>query len=62
MEENFISNWQSTGFYLNLETKTYGVCINIDDIDKADEIIDYFRKTRKQQIETWKQEWKEGVA
>lgn len=62
MERNYISEWQATGFYANIESKIYGVCINIKDIDRADEIINYFRKTRKQQIEGWLQEWKEGVS
>lgn len=57
MEVNFISEWQATGFYVNLESKTYGVCINIKDVDRAQEIIEYFKKTRKQQIDVWKQEW-----
>jgi hypothetical protein len=57
MEVNFISEYQATGFYVNLESKTYGVCINIKDVDRAQEIINYFKKTRKQQIEAWKQEW-----
>lgn len=62
MEKNYISEWQPTGFYVNLESKIYGVCINIKDKDKAEEIINYFRETRKEQIESWKQDWKVGVV
>ena len=57
MEKNFISEWQQTRFYLNLESRTYGVCINIKDIDRADEIINQFKQERKLQIESWKKDW-----
>lgn len=62
MEKNFISQYQATYFYVNLPAKQYGVCINIKDLDKAEEIINYFKETRKEQIESWKKEWKAGVA
>lgn len=59
MEKNFISQYQATCFYINIQAKQYGVCINIKDIDKADEIIEHFLTSRKENIEAWKQEWKE---
>lgn len=62
MEKNFISQYQATCFYVNLPAKQYGVCINIKDLDKAEEIINYFKETRKEQIEAWKKEWKAGVV
>lgn len=61
MEKNFISQWQATEFYVNLESHTYGVCINIKDIDRADEIIQQVMTERKEQIESWIKHWKEGV-
>ncbi len=51
-----------TCFYIDGTNKTYGVCINIKDEERAKEIIQHFRETRKEQIEAWQQEWKEGVA
>lgn len=62
MEKNYISEYEQTHFYVSLINKTYGVCINIKDLDRAEEIIQYFKETRKEQIEAWKQEWKEGVC
>lgn len=62
MERNFISQYQTTGFYVNLESHTYGVCINIKDIDRKDEIIQQLLEQNKQSIEAWKNEWEEGVA
>lgn len=57
MEKNYISEYQPTGFYTNIENRTYGVCINVKDVSNAENIIDYFKKTRKNQIECWKNEW-----
>lgn len=62
MEQNFISQYQATGFYVNLVNHTYGVYINIKDIDKKDEIIQQLMEENKECIEAWKNEWKEGVA
>lgn len=62
MEQNFISQWQATGFYVNLESRTYGVCINIKDIDRKDEIIQQILEENKESIEAWKKQWEEGVA
>ena len=63
MERNFISEFQETCFYVNLIQKEYGVCINIKDIDKKNEIMDYFYKDEKNKksIEAWKNEWKVGI-
>ena len=62
MEKNYISEYKKTCFYIDLLSKTYGVCINIKDKERAEEIIQYFKETKKAQIEAWQQEWKEGVA
>ncbi len=64
MEENYISEIEDTHFFVKITRKTYGVCINIKDLDRAEEIINYFKETRKGQIEAWKKEWQqeEGVA
>lgn len=61
MEENYISKYECTHWYLNLIKKTYGVCINIRDLNKANDIIKHFRDDRQEQINAWKQEWKEGA-
>lgn len=60
MENNFISATMNTGFYVNLENKTYGVCINIKDIDKRKELIKEIIESNKDSIEAWQKEW--GVA
>ena len=64
MEKNYISEIEDTHFFIKITRKTYGVCINIKDLDRAEEIINYFKETRKEQIEAWKKEWQqeEGVA
>ncbi|MBP3463772.1 MAG: hypothetical protein J6K45_04750 [Clostridia bacterium] len=62
MEINFISKYQTTSFYVNLVNHTYGVYINIKDIDKKDEIIQQILEENKERIESWKKDWKEGVA
>ena len=62
MERNFISQYQATGFYVNLESHTYGVCINIKDIDRKDEIIQQILEKNKESIKAWTREWEEGVA
>ena len=58
MENNFISEWQQTCFYVNLESKIYGVCINIKDIDKSEELIKEILESNKDSIQAWKKEWK----
>lgn len=64
MENIFISLYQQTCFYVNLSTKQYGVCINIEDIDRKNEIMENFYndEANKRTIEAWKNEWKEGVV
>lgn len=64
MEKNYISEIEDTHFFIKITKKIYGVCINIRDLDRAEEIIDYFKNTRKEQIEAWKREWQqeEGVV
>ncbi len=62
MEENYISEYMETCFYIDHVNKKYGVCINVKDLDRAEEIKRYFKETEKERIKAWKQEWKEGVA
>ncbi len=61
MKKNFISQYQATGFYLNLESHTYGVCINIKDVDRADEILEHYYSDKDNQasIAAWKKNWQE---
>ena len=61
MEKSFISLYQETGFYVIIPQKQYGVCVNIKDIDKADEIIRECLEQNKKCIEAWKKEWKVGA-
>ena len=51
MEKNQISAIMQTCFYVNIEAKQYGVIININDVERAEEIIQYFRTTRREQID-----------
>ncbi len=61
MEKNYM--WMGeTQFYIDLENKEYGVAINPKDEYRAEEIIVYFKKEKKKQIEAWQKLWKEGVA
>lgn len=62
MEKNYIGWAGSTHFYIDLINKEYGVKINPKDVSKAEEIIEFFKKDRKKQIEAWQEIWKEGVA
>jgi len=64
MEKNYISETQGTYFYVDIVEKEYGVIININDINRVDEIIKHFYndERNKQSIGAWKQIWKEGVA
>ena len=39
MEKNYISEWQQTHFYVDLVNRTYGVVINIKDIDKKNRML-----------------------
>lgn len=61
MEKNYIGWLGTTHFYVDLVKKEYGVRISVEDTSKADEIIEYFRNDRKEQIEAWKKEWEVGV-
>ena len=59
MEEyNYISEYQQTCFYMRVDTKPikYGVCINVKDIQKVNEIINSFRKEQKACLEAWRKE------
>lgn len=58
MQRDFISQYQATGFYLDLESHTYGVCINIKDFDRKDEILEHYYSDSDNQasIEAWKKE------
>lgn len=62
MEKNQISAIMQICFYVNIEAKQYGVIININDVERAEEIIQYFRTTRREQIDAWQKEWSGGVA
>lgn len=62
MERNYINYPGDTHFYINLENKEYRVKVSIKDTYRAEEIIKQFKNDRKEQIEAWKKEWKEGVA
>lgn len=62
MEKNYINWLGSTHFYVNLADKTYGVRISTSDTPRASEIIKQVLDDRKSQIDTWKKEWKVGVA
>lgn len=57
IEKNYI--WTgTTQFYIDISTNPiqYGVYINIQDQDKALEIIQRVKKDRKRQIEAWNEE------
>lgn len=62
MEKNYISEHIETCFYVNWINKTYGVYINIKDLEKSEEIKQYFKETERERIKALQQEWKEGVA
>lgn len=64
MQKDFISETQGTYFYVDIIEKQYGVIININDIDKIDEIMEHFYndERNKRSIEAWKREWEEGVS
>lgn len=62
MKKNQISAIMQTCFYVNIEAKQYGVIININDVERAEEIIQYFRTTRREQIDAWQKEWSGGAA
>lgn len=60
MEKNYI-NWPGkTYFYINLDEKTYGVYVNINE-SNVDKKINEILSENKERIEAWKKEWKVGV-
>ena len=57
MEKNYI-NWQGkTHFYVDLETKEYGVLVSTEDTPNTKEIIKQVLEKYKAIIESWKKEW-----
>ena len=61
MEKNYI-NWEGkTHFYIDFENKTYGVKVNINEKDNAENIIKQALEKYKINIDSWKKEWKVGV-
>ena len=55
-------NWEGkTHFYIDFENKTYGVKVNINEKDNAENIIKQALEKYKINIDSWKKEWKVGV-
>lgn len=54
-EVNEIIEYTDTHFYINIAQNPiqYGVRVNIADKEQMQEIIDQFKKERKEQIEAW---------
>lgn len=61
MEKNYISKYQPTCFYVTFYKKQYGVCVNIKDIDRAEEIIKEGLEKNKECIAELKREWEEEL-
>lgn len=57
-EVNEIIDYTDTYFYINIAKNPiqYGVRVNIADKEQMQEIIDQFKKERKEQIEAWNEE------
>lgn len=57
-EVNEIIDYTDTHFYINIAKNPiqYGVRVNITDKEQMQEIIDQFKKERKEQIEAWNEE------
>lgn len=57
-EVNEIIEYTDTHFYINIAQNPiqYGVRVNIADKEQMQEIIDQFKKERKEQIEAWNEE------
>lgn len=57
-EVNEIIDYTDTHFYINIAKNPiqYGVRVNIADKEQMQEIIDQFKKERKEQIEAWNEE------
>ena len=62
MEKNYINWLGTTHFYIDLVNKKYGVIVSVEDTSKANKIIRKILNDRKEQINNWLKEWKEGVA
>lgn len=58
IESNEIIDYTDTHFYINIAQNPirYGVRVNIADKEEMQEIIDQFKKDRKEQIEAWNEE------
>lgn len=58
IESNEIIDYTDTHFYINIAQNPirYGVRVNIADKKEMQEIIDQFKKDRKEQIEAWNEE------
>ena len=59
MEKNYIGYEGETHFYIDLVNKEYGVKVSTKDASKAEEIIEFFKKDRKKQIEAWQELWEQ---
>lgn len=57
-EKNIIQNYSSTYFYMTFNTNPirYGVALNVDDIDKGEEIIQEIKEEHREQIQAWNEE------
>lgn len=57
-EVNEIIDYTDTHFYINIAKNPiqYGVRVNIAEKEQMQEIIDQFKKERKEQIEAWNEE------
>jgi len=62
MEENYISERIETCFYIDNVNKKYGACINVKDLDRAEEIKQRFKEQKKEQIKAWQQMWEGGTT
>ena len=61
MEKNYLNWLGKTCFYINLEDKTYGVYVNINESNPK-RIIEEILKDNQERIIGWKKHWEEGVA
>lgn len=57
-EKNIVQNYSSTYFYMTFNTNPirYGVALNVDDIDKGEEIIQEIKEEHREQIQAWNEE------
>jgi len=57
MEENYI-NWPGyTHFYVDIIDKKYGVRVNANESERAEEIIKNGLEKNKLYIQEWKKDW-----